>query len=199
MSLKVSQIVRRARLPRSMPRRPEAKGILLALADRADDAGCNAWPSVATMAAEVEVSVRTAQKVLGELVEAGLVEEQARPTQHRPRTYRLNLVALQLASSDAQAVAPLNVNPGAQAVAPLSAPGQQETSSGAQHPTSGVQMSTPEVQPRSPDPSSMNGPLNGQENRPSPQTEPDGDPTHLLRLTKERLGFGNAQGLGGTR
>jgi DNA-binding transcriptional regulator YhcF (GntR family) len=69
-----------------MPRRPEAKGILLALADRADEAGGNAWPSVATMAAEAEVSVRTAQKVLAELASAGLIEEQARPTQHRPRT-----------------------------------------------------------------------------------------------------------------
>jgi hypothetical protein len=77
-----------------MKRRPEAKAVLLALADDANDAGENAFPSVFTIAAEVEIGTRTADAVLAGLRAQGLIEEQEPPRQHRPRTWRINLAAL---------------------------------------------------------------------------------------------------------
>lgn len=96
MSFRVTALVRAARLPKTMSyqRRPAAKGILLALADRCDDDGRNAWPSIATIATEVEIGARTAQRILRDLQQLGLIDEQAPPRQHRPRTWRLNPTAL---------------------------------------------------------------------------------------------------------
>jgi hypothetical protein len=95
VSYKVTKIVSRARLPRSLRcSRPVAKLVLLALADKADDDGRNAWPSVATIAEDAEVSTKTASKMLAALVSANLITEQRPPTQHRPRTYELNLKGL---------------------------------------------------------------------------------------------------------
>lgn len=94
MSYRVTMLLARKRLPRTMKRRPAAKGILFALARRADHAGANAWPSVPTMAGEVDVSTRTAQALLEDLRTAGLIAEQAPPCRHRPRTWRLVLDAI---------------------------------------------------------------------------------------------------------
>lgn len=68
--------------------------MLLALADRCDDYGRNAWPAVATIAAEVEIGTRTTDRCLSSLRDHGLIIEQLAPRQHRPRTWRLNLEAL---------------------------------------------------------------------------------------------------------
>src|SRR4051812_45495404 len=101
MSYRVTMLIARKRLPRQMKRRPTAKGILFALARRADDSGAGAWPSVPTMAGEVDTSTRTAQTVLDDLRAAGLIAEQAPPCRHRPRTWRLILDAIR-ALPDAQ-------------------------------------------------------------------------------------------------
>ena len=50
------------------------KAVALKLADCADDDGQNIWPAVATIAAQAEVSERSVQNKLGELVALGLIE-----------------------------------------------------------------------------------------------------------------------------
>lgn len=45
--------------------------VLLAIADCADDAGANAWPSVATLARKVRLDERTVQRVIRRLVDGG--------------------------------------------------------------------------------------------------------------------------------
>src|SRR5262249_52588525 len=56
--------------------------------------GANAWPSIATIGREVELSPRTVQERLGALRRIGVIVEQAPPAQHRPRTWRLDLTVL---------------------------------------------------------------------------------------------------------
>ena len=94
MSFAVSTLVKSARLPPLRCKVNTAKSILLVLADCADDDGANAWPSVATIGDQMGLSRRTVQGVLGQLVAAGVLEVQAKATQHRPTIYRLNVVAL---------------------------------------------------------------------------------------------------------
>jgi hypothetical protein len=91
LSFRVTAMVRAARLPKSLRCRTAAKAVLLALADRCDDDGRNAWPSVGTIAVETEVCTRTAHACLASLQSTGLIAEQAPPRQHRPRTWRLML------------------------------------------------------------------------------------------------------------
>src|SRR5688572_25887797 len=74
----VSALVRLARLPRKkikQRRRPTAKLVLLALADRADHHGSNAWPSVATICAESEASEHTIEACLEALKRAKLIRQ----------------------------------------------------------------------------------------------------------------------------
>jgi hypothetical protein len=142
-------MVRAARLPRTIGSRCAAKAVLLALADRCDDDGENAWPSVATIAAETESNERTVQECLRALREHGLIAEQARPRQHRPYTYRLNLATL-TALSGVQESAPLN-SPEGQESAPLNTncaplPAENDDARGAVLRTPGVQVSVPGVQ-----------------------------------------------------
>lgn len=119
-------MVRAARLQKTMKRRPEAKGVLLALADRCDDDGRNAWPSVETIAAEAEIGKRTADACLVALRDHGIIAEQARPRQHQPRTWRLNLdVVATLA--DAQHTATLNESSDTHDPATLPSPDAQHT------------------------------------------------------------------------
>ena len=91
MSFKVTQLVRDARLPRTVKRRPLVKAVLSALADRCDDQGLNAWPALATIAGESEIGTRTTQRCLDTLRELNLIDEQEPPRQHRPRTWLLRL------------------------------------------------------------------------------------------------------------
>lgn len=117
MAYTVTALVRRARLPKTIRHRPLAKLCLYALADRCDDSGSGAWPSLATIAAESEVDdVRTVRAHLRALNQHGLIFEQAPPRRHRPRTWSLNLDAIMaldpveqrlLFSLEAQPVAPL--------------------------------------------------------------------------------------------
>jgi hypothetical protein len=146
MSFQVTQLVRAARLPRTMKRRPEAKGVLLALADRANDDGVNAWPSEATIAAEAEIGVRTARLCLTSLRDLGLIGEQEPPAQHRPRTWYLDLDAI-TRLSDRHDHAELTSNPDRQHVAGLNA---DDASSDRQNHESGRQIETPDRQNREP-------------------------------------------------
>lgn len=54
-----------------------AKAVLICLADYADPDHC-AWPSIGTLASEVQASERTIQRALRSLEEAGLIEVSAR-------------------------------------------------------------------------------------------------------------------------
>lgn len=107
MSLLVSRLVRASRLPLSMPHRPIAKAVLLALADDCRDDGSHAFPSLVTLAREVEVCGRTVDRHLRRLATVGLIVEQAPPTQHRPRTWRLDLARI-CSLADPQAVSTLS-------------------------------------------------------------------------------------------
>lgn len=107
MSYDVSALVRACRLPRVMVNRPAAKGVLLSLADDCRDAGdgfFTAWTSVATMAQEAEISPRTVDAHLAALRERGLISEHSPPRQHRPRTWRLHLIAILELVVDAEAI-----------------------------------------------------------------------------------------------
>ncbi len=164
MSFRVTAMVRAARLPREMKRRPHAKGVLLALADRCDDAGENAWPAVNTIASEAEIGRRTADGVLASLRSHGLIEEQDPPRQHRPRTWRLNLEAI-AALADTQRVATLDDSSDTQHGAPLNMPDPQVLNSD-------TQVSSPDPQVLNSDTHAtcdrtvlLNRPLNGQLNK----------------------------------
>jgi hypothetical protein len=90
-----------------MPHRPIAKAVLLALADDCHDDGSTAYTSRATLVREVEVSAGTIDAHLRRLATVGLIVEQAPPTQHRPRTWRLDLARI-CSLADSQAVATLS-------------------------------------------------------------------------------------------
>lgn len=70
-------------------------GTLLCLAEAADEDGCNAFPSVKTMAAYAKISTRTVQRALGSMVERKLIAEgdqraaQYIPEYRRPTVYDL--------------------------------------------------------------------------------------------------------------
>jgi hypothetical protein len=138
LSFKVTATVRAARLPRTIKRRPEAKAILMALADRCDDAGQNAWPSVALMAAESEISPRTAYTVLETLRSQGIIQEQEPPRQHRPRTWKLNLDSLKNLAGP-QHVAGLKSDSAPQDPAALTNPDLQISNPGLQNSRSDLQ------------------------------------------------------------
>jgi hypothetical protein len=113
VSISVSLLVRLARLPKTMKHRPRLKLVLLSLADHAHDDGSNAWPSVATIAAECESSPRTIEGVDGALAAletAGFIEKQEQAKQRRPAVWRLNLGRL-AATADPQLIAALVKNP----------------------------------------------------------------------------------------
>lgn len=144
MSFHVTKLVRNARLPKTMRQRVAVKAVLLALADRSEHDGRDAFPSRATMAAEAEVSARSVDKYLAVLKADGFIAEQAPPTQHRPRTWQIDLSKLaELAES--QPVASLDGS-GSQLVASLDTSGSQQAASldaptvaDSQNPTSGSQ------------------------------------------------------------
>jgi hypothetical protein len=71
------------------------KFILLALCEKADNDGTNAWPSVATLARYAECSERTVQRALGRLRRDGWITETSKATRYRPRVYSVNLSRLQ--------------------------------------------------------------------------------------------------------
>jgi hypothetical protein len=205
-------IARAARLPKAMRRRPAAKGVLMALADDCDAYGAGAFPSYATIGGEAEVSIRTVPGLLEQLNAAGLIEEQAKPSQHRPRTWRVILPALiahiddksiakliqqqWLSLSDMQPVADLDTNPDMQPVADLeissTRPDLQPECSGRQiesQPGKSVSQVGNMLPTNSP---SLNGSLNGTENGVTEQIS-DLNPTDLLKLTKKRLGLVSAE------
>lgn len=94
MSHAVKDLIMAARLPRTLRRRPQLKLALLALAEHCSDDGTNARASVATLAADSEVSIRTMDGLLERLTAATLIEQQEPPRQQQPRTYRVILTAV---------------------------------------------------------------------------------------------------------
>jgi hypothetical protein len=87
-----------------MKRRVAAKLVLLVLADHATPNGENAWPSEKTIATKTELGVRTVRKVLNDLQAYKFIAEQRRPSNHRPRTWRLILERLSGSDADTDAV-----------------------------------------------------------------------------------------------
>jgi hypothetical protein len=67
------------------------KFILLALCEKADNDGTNAWPSVATLARYAECDDRTVQRSLKKLKQGGWITVTKRATSRRPTIYRVSL------------------------------------------------------------------------------------------------------------
>jgi len=67
------------------------KFILLALCEKADNDGTNAWPSVKTLARYAECSERTVQRALGSLCEKKWITLTKHASATRPRVYSINL------------------------------------------------------------------------------------------------------------
>lgn len=65
------------------------KFVLLKLADCADDRGCNAFPSVQSIAASCGCTERTVRDALRRLEKLGLLEVTAKATNRRPTIYRV--------------------------------------------------------------------------------------------------------------
>ena len=65
------------------------KIVLLKLADCANDAGANAFPSVATMARECGLSERSVQNALRRLTSSGRIDVQAPATRYTSTIYRV--------------------------------------------------------------------------------------------------------------
>ena len=91
----IKDLVERMTLPPTMKRRPIAKLVLLALADHCDDAGRNAWPAIATLAARAETCRRVAIHVLHDLRKRRLIKVQSHSGwvngRQRPTTYAVTL------------------------------------------------------------------------------------------------------------
>ena len=77
-----------------------SKLVLLGLAEHARQDGSSSFPSIQTLSRYAEVSERTAQRALKGLVEASWVEVEAKATNRRPTTYRVNVAKLEAAETD---------------------------------------------------------------------------------------------------
>lgn len=90
------------------------KMVLLVIADHADDAGRNAWPSIATIARKASLSPRSAQRYVQSLVDRGLVDRDVqgggyREMRHdrRPNRYTIDLDGVtRLTSRDGNGTTP---------------------------------------------------------------------------------------------
>jgi DNA-binding MarR family transcriptional regulator len=70
---------------------PTQRIVLLKLADCANDEGCNAYPSVATLSRAAGVGERAVQKTLRQLERCGYIRPEKRAHRYRSTTYRLTL------------------------------------------------------------------------------------------------------------
>lgn len=68
---------------------PNLKLVLVALADHAHDDGSGAYPSKALLSAKTGYSERQVQRILGELVGAGVIRALVGATRYRPTEYAL--------------------------------------------------------------------------------------------------------------
>ena len=167
MSYTVTAMVRAARLPRSIKARAGLKSVLFSLADRTTKYGENARPSVATIAAEASIGVRTAEKRLADAVKFGFASEQCPPTQHQPRTYRLDLAAIAALFDDPitfekrypRLAKDLAADPQLVAYLPTTPGSQDRASRPAECDPQGRKRGRPDPQPVADDPN--NRPLNG--------------------------------------
>src|SRR5262245_53424048 len=76
------------------------KFLLVALANYVNPDGCNAWPSVATMARRISMSPRMVQRLLKRLIDGGWITVTKPATAKLPTTYCLNLAKLPTSGSD---------------------------------------------------------------------------------------------------
>lgn len=74
------------------------KVVLIGLANHADPAGENAWPSLSTLSEYAQVDRRNVRRSIDRLIAAGLVEKQVKaggdqrvPVDKRPNRYKLSL------------------------------------------------------------------------------------------------------------
>jgi hypothetical protein len=79
--------------------KPAEKIVLLKLSDAAHADGRNAYPSVRTIARQCCIDPRTVQRSLHALCDDHWIAVQARPSQHRPTTYMVNLTKLEEAKA----------------------------------------------------------------------------------------------------
>lgn len=96
---------------------PAAFHVLVILAERVDEYGYGAWPSIKGMAKSLEVSDRTVQRAIRELIDLGLIREgdQAQTThlQYRPTVYDVLTPALKYIESKGRHImSPLPVSRG---------------------------------------------------------------------------------------
>ena len=70
------------------------RDVLLAMADHAHDDGSSCYPSVPKLAWKVGISERTVQRIIGRMLESGVLELVAAARRHRPSEYAINLSAL---------------------------------------------------------------------------------------------------------
>ncbi|MEP7245378.1 MAG: helix-turn-helix domain-containing protein [Gammaproteobacteria bacterium] len=94
MSYLVQKLVLQSKLPGITKKKMQAKLMLVAMAQFTDDHGAGAFPAVETLAQRANCSDRSVQRLLKELLEAGLLIQQAPAQQHRPTTYRINVAGL---------------------------------------------------------------------------------------------------------
>jgi hypothetical protein len=67
------------------------QSILMALADHADDHGGSVYPSIAYVAWKTNYKERNVQLVMKDLRKRKILVVVARPTQHKPTEYRIDL------------------------------------------------------------------------------------------------------------
>lgn len=70
---------------------PAQKAVLVALADHADSAGGNAYPSVGRLCTKTSYAERTVRRALGDLRDMELIVVQYEATRHKPTVYSLDL------------------------------------------------------------------------------------------------------------
>jgi DNA-binding MarR family transcriptional regulator len=73
--------------------------VLLALADHANDAGGDCWPSVKTIAAEMRIGKRSVIRSLQKLETDGWITVEKRGKDHRANSYRIALEKLKIGAA----------------------------------------------------------------------------------------------------
>jgi hypothetical protein len=135
VSVRMIALVLGARLDGDAP----LKHTLTALANYTDDHGRNAFPSVATLAADTELSERTIQAKLRGAVGLDLIAVQEPARRHRPTTYMFHLEELKRRQRGTIAESTTDEDEGCSARTYDASPGVQETAPvGARHAARGA-------------------------------------------------------------
>lgn len=120
---------------------PASKFVLLALADHADHAGRNIYPGIPLIAWKTGYSERHVTRIIGELLEAGILVIERLASGHTPASYRIDFTAGEKqASHDARPVRRRALTSSAAAEVTGCHPG--DTQEGCQDVTPGVTSAT---------------------------------------------------------